>query len=465
MRNGFLGARSFIGVALVSLGISLACNRVATAEVDKLEPLVQRIDQLESEVQHLREGPVPLPALSDSLVQPCSGCSNFYSSSQAANYPTIALGGFFQADWGWFDQDAVNLATVGDIQDGADFRRARLNTHGDAWENVGYMVEFDFAFSGRPSFMDVYMELRDLPLLGAVRIGQWRQPFGMDGQTSVKELTFLERGLPFAFLPFRQIGLGFHNHSQDENMTWAASMFRFPTDTFGGNVGDNGGYALATRVTALPWRNEDGTRLLHFGAGYSFGDPANDKVRYRNQPEFFVSETGGADLIPAGVPTSVPPFVDTGSIATTNFNLFATEGGLVLGSLYLQSEAIYALVNQTGGPNLSFSGAYAMAGYFLTGEVRPYNRKTGVFGRVKPLNNFGSGSGYGAWELATRWSYIDLNDKNIAGGRLNDVTLGLNWYLNPRTKFQFNYIHAFLDSPAFGESDADILAWRGQVDF
>jgi len=388
-----------------------------------------------------------------------------YSKTQDPQFPTIALGGFFQADWGWFNQDAVNIATVGDIQDGADFRRARLNAHGDVWGNVGYMVEFDFAFAGRPSFMDVYMDIKDLPLLGKLRIGQWRQPFGMDGQTSVKELTFLERGLPFAFLPFRQIGLGFQQHSQDESVTWAGSVFRFPTDAFGGNVGDNGGYALATRVTSVLWSTEDGNQLLHVGGGYSFGDPANDRVRYRNQPEFFVSETGGADLVPAGVPTSVPPFVDTGSIATTNFNLFAVEGGLVLGSLYVQSEAIYALVSQAGGPNLSFSGAYVHAGYFLTGEVRSYNRKAGVFGRVKPLDNFGTYGGRGAWELASRWSYIDLNDNNIAGGRLNDVTLGLNWYLNPRTKFQFNYIHAFLADPTFGDSDADVFAWRGQIDF
>lgn len=187
-------------------------------------------------------------------------------------------------------------------------------------------------------------------------------------------------------------------------------------------------------------------------------------MRYRNQPEFFISETGGADLVPAGVPTNVPVFVDTGPIAAQNFNLFAIEGGIGFGSLYLQSEAMYAVVNQIGGPTVSFSGAYAHAGYFLTGEVRPYNRKAGVFGRVKPLNDFGP-CGMGAWEIAARWSYIDLNDANIAGGRMNDVTFGVNWYLNQRTKFQFNYIHAFLTNPTFGDNEAGIFAWRGQVDF
>jgi len=100
-------------------------------------------------------------------------------------------------------------------------------------------------------------------------MGQFRHPIGMDGLTSVTQLTFLERALPFAFLPFRQIDLTAHDHAADESMTWAISAFRFPTDPFGGNIGDNGGYAMATRVTWLPIDYGDngagGGRLLMLG--------------------------------------------------------------------------------------------------------------------------------------------------------------------------------------------------------
>jgi len=454
----------FAAAILVLVSLNTASHTIAQTSVGDL---ALRVATLERELVELhsnqRENPGVAPDFTTVAEQPQQYVIERAPHKPADSWPTVHVGGFLQADWGWFRQDATNIATVGDVQDGADFRRTRLNAHGDVWENVGYMIEFDFGFPGRPSFMDVYLDIRDTKV-GTFRFGQWRHPIGMDGLTSAKELTFLERALPFAFLPFRQIGLGAFDHSQDETMTWAVSAFRFPTDAFGGNVGDNGGYGLASRVTLAPWITEDGSGLVHLGAAYSFGDPANGRVRYRNQPEFFISETGGADLVPSGVPTNVPPFVDTGSIMANNFNIFAAEGGLVLGSFYMQSEAIYAVVNQTGGPTASFSGAYAYAGYFLTGEVRPYNRKNGVFGRVKPLRNFGL-SGLGALELAGRWSYIDLNDENISGGRMNDVTAGLNWYLNPRTKFQFNYTHAFLNQTAFGNSDADLLVMRGQIDF
>ncbi len=391
--------------------------------------------------------------------------------SNGQNYPTARLTGFFQADSVWFHQDSGNIQAVGDIQDGADFRRARLAATGDAWENVGYMLEMDFAFPGRPSFMDVWLEVREVMGNNTVRIGQYRQPFGMDALTSVKELTFLERALPFAFTPFRQIGAMIYGHSDDEQMTWALSGFRFPTDTYGGNIGDSGGYGLATRLTKLLIDNGDGNGLFHIGGGYSFGNPANNLLRYRNQPEIFVSETGGAAQVPVGVPTAVPPFVDTGLIPTQNFNLFSGELAYAIGSFYAQSEVTYSIVQQRNSQTNSFSGAYAQFGYFLTGESRAYNRKGGVFGRVVPLDTFNKDGGCGAWEVAGRWSYIDLNDKSIQGGRLTDLTFGLNWYLNQFTKFQFNYIHAFLRSspavngPVVNNGNADILAIRAQVDF
>lgn len=387
-------------------------------------------------------------------------------------FPNVRLSGFFQADSLWASQSLENqiavgngIAADGDVQDGADFRRARLAAVGQAWDNVSFILEMDFAFPGRPSFMDVWLELDEVVGSTNLRIGQFRQPFGMDGLTSVKEMTFLERGLPFAFLPFRQIGAMWYGNSKDELATYAVSGFRFPTDTFGGNVGDNGGYGLATRVTGLLVNRPDAGGLLHVGGAYSFIDPANDLVQYRNQPEVFVGETGGGALIPTGVPSNLPPFVDTGLLATENVNLASLELAMAYGSFYAQSEAITAFVNRPGGESLTLPGVYAHAGYFLTGESRVYNGKSGVFGRVKPNRSVGKDGGIGAWEIAARWSAIDLNDADIQGGRLNNLTGGLDWYLNPNTKFQFNYIHAMLDSRINGESTADLFAMRAQVDF
>jgi phosphate-selective porin OprO/OprP len=96
--------------------------------------------------------------------------------------------------------------------------------------------------------------------------------------------------------------------------------------------------------------------------------------------------------------------------------------------------------------------AYIQALYFLTGEHRPYGR-TALHGsgaaptRVVPFRNYfwvpGHGCGNpfsaGAWQVGARYSWTDLNSAGINGGTLNEVTLGLNWFLNPHMKFQWNY--------------------------
>lgn len=382
------------------------------------------------------------------------------------DYPTVKLGGFFQADAGFVHQSASNRAAVGDVQDGADFRRARLKGYGNVAENVGYIVEFDFGFPGRPSFMDVWLEVQHVFGDANIRVGQYRQPIGMMGLTGATNLPFLERALPFALLPFRQIGVMFHGTAADKNATWAVSGFRFPTGPFGGNVGDNGGFGIAARVSALLIGGDDEQEpLLHAGAAFSFADPASDAVGFLSQPEFFVSETGSAPLVPVGVPTTIPPFVATGVIPANNVSLFGGELGARFAALTLQGEVLVAVVDTLGGGTAVFPGAYVHATYLLTGEVKPYDKSNGVFGAVTPNEPFSRNSGLGAWEIAARWSFLDLTDAGIRGGRLHDITLGLNWYLNKHTKFQLNYVHAFLNTPGLGDSDAGIIAARAQLDF
>ena len=78
--------------------------------------------------------------------------------------------------------------------------------------------------------------------------------------------------------------------------------------------------------------------------------------------------------------------------------------------------------------------------------------------------------GTGAWELAFRWSALDISTTPDAeSGVQNDITLGVNWYWNPYTRMMFNYIHswnsysAILIAPVTPE--LDILAVRWQFDF
>ncbi|MBM3965555.1 MAG: hypothetical protein FJ308_10910 [Planctomycetes bacterium] len=54
----------------------------------------------------------------------------------------------------------------------------------------------------------------------------------------------------------------------------------------------------------------------------------------------------------------------------------------------------------------------------------------------------------GAWQIGARYNYLDLNDSGFKGGVLHNQTYGLNWFLNPNMKCQFNCMNAYRDVAA-----------------
>jgi phosphate-selective porin OprO/OprP len=300
------------------------------------------------------------------------------------------------------------------------------------------------------------MELKEIPFVGNFRIGQFKSPFSLEYMTSSKYLTFMERGLNTEVAPRRNTGFMLHNNALDKRMKWAASIYR-TADDFGDSQGDStteGGYSFAGRITGLPWYKDNGKKLIHMGFSYSYQNAFENKFEFDSEAETDFTEK----------------FVSTGEFAAEYAHLYNPELALVFGPFSLQTEYTYVHVNTTGsisGQNPDFTGFYVYGSYFLTGEHRKYDKKDGEFGRVRPNNNFNWGKGLGAVELAARYSELDLSDKDIEGGRLNDVTLGLNWYLNPSTRVMFNYVHADLDLSSLNikNGNADIASVRFQIDF
>jgi phosphate-selective porin OprO/OprP len=113
------------------------------------------------------------------------------------------------------------------------------------------------------------------------------------------------------------------------------------------------------------------------------------------------------------------------------------------------------LANGNNGTSLgdpTFDGGYISVSYFLTGENRTYDKRLGRLGSTyiaSPYTPFfgvrGEDGqthwGTGAWEIAARYSHLDLNSGALRGGVEDGVTLGVNWYLNTNLKIQFDYLH------------------------
>jgi len=395
-----------------------------------------------------------------------------------AGAPSVKVGGRIQADWAMFDQSESNRGIYGDWGDRCEFRRARIFVKGDAFHVIDYKFQMDFAdnpsvYTGSnqsTSFKDVYITLKELPLLGHVRIGHYKEPFGLDQLTSAKYITFMERSLcdENTIIPGRNTGIMVFDHSENERLTWAIGAFK---SVMGAEppIRKNeyeGGTALTMRGTILPWYDEGsgGRGLVHIGGAYSYRDLDDDEIRLKMTPESHLGET----------------ILDTGNIAADYWQIAGGELAFVYGPFSIQSECFGGWVHpEGGGSDIQFNGCYVYVSYFLTGEHRRYKLSNGVFDRIKPHENFfrvRDENGYvqmgkGAWEIAYRYSTLDLMDGPVAnrGGLARDHTLGLNWYLNPYTRVMWNYVNSNIPysddtgNPAGGT--VNVFEMRAQIDF
>jgi phosphate-selective porin OprO/OprP len=417
---------------------------------DEFETLRAEIESLKSDAQLAEVPPSPPPP---------------------KKYPDWRMTGFFQLDSARFHQSDANLATLGDIQDGTGFRRVRLAATGNITQRSTFLMEFDAA-QGQARFVDVWGQANDTPF-GNLRVGRFRQPFGMSDLTSARDLPFLERPSLFALSPFRQTGIMLFDTALSEQMTWAVSGFRTISDNFGNVYGDDGGYGTAARLTALLVDHGDDA-VLHVGLDYSFLDPARDQILIASQDEVFVGQNptlgpGGLSVLPI---VNVPPFVNSGVLNVNHLNLFNVEAAASLGRSLVQAEYRWSDLELIDGDNVTVHGGYVTTRYMLTGETIPYNRTAGVFGGVTPRCPLDACRGqWGAWELAGRVSTIDLNPLFGAAGvtgptrRLNSTSLALNWYWWVGTKAQFEWIHGRLNDPVSGDSTANTFASRIQFAF
>jgi phosphate-selective porin OprO/OprP len=223
-------------------------------------------------------------------------------------------------------------------------------------------------------------------------------------------------------------------------------MLARDTDDAGAGTG-SGEYHLTGRLAGTPWRAPEGSSLLHVGVSGSSRSPAGDEMEFEQRPENHLA----------------PDFVATGTLQAEHATLVGLEGAVVAGPFTAQSEWVQASLGTADQSDPTFAGWYVAGSFFLTGESRPYSRSSATFGRVKPKRSWGEDGGAGAWEVACRYSRLDLNDSDagVAGGELEDLTVGLTWYANPYVRTKANWIRANLDES--GKSDA--LVCRVEANF
>lgn len=380
---------------------------------------------------------------------------------------TIALRALVQADAGHYSQAAqgppatdfrrgsqgatANRETnaAGDLSDGAYFRRARLGIEGTFNRDWGYRFVAEFAGSGAEGparINDAWISYTGFAPF-TVQAGAFSPPANMDDGTAPDDTLFVERasaselsrtlggadgrlGIALKAATARWMGsVTFTSRTVNDaevNDSQAAVVARFghllaTSDDYNIHIGANGTYVFSPADQGLP-------------------TTPRYAIRLRERPEFRLDSTR---------------LIDTGSIDAAHAYNAGLEFGAQYRNLYVQGETLWFGIERRAPTALSdptFFGFYLQGSWVLTGEPHRYNMATGSFQSPRPYAPITSSGGLGAWELAVRYSDIDLNyhegvalaatpADGVRGGEQKIWSVGLNWYPNANLRVMLGYLH------------------------
>ncbi len=396
----------------------------------------------------------------------------------------------------------VDLAHARDLKSGDLFRRARIGVDGTAFGDWDYRILFDFGGSGVENAGQLYETWIQYSGFKPFkfRVGAFSPSLGLDDQASTSSMPFIERAvvsdlargmaagdtrtaaqvfaggdhwLAAIAVTGRTIGVISSGnslvYSAAGTSTAPVSAVAGTAQTYGDQLGFTG------RVAGTPIHGSD--YLVHLGVNGSY---------VQSPPNTVGPATNGSTALNARVIAfsntqelriDGTKLINTGNIDAAHASTVGAEFAAQKQNFLLQAEYQHFHVQRDDGfSSPDFNGYYVSGTWVLTGERRAYNPQSGAFDAVPVAHPFSLKQGtFGAWELAARYSDINLNyhagDAGVAqladgirGGEEKNYTVGINWYPNTVVRFIFDYAHVDIDrlSPNASVYQTPIGAQIGQ---
>jgi phosphate-selective porin OprO and OprP len=511
--------------AILAAGLALllvaTTSPAAGAETDtQLTLLQQRLSQLQAQLAALkqelaaqsatverqsaevseRHTAPPKPANSDAGVTLSNGSLAVTTPDGSFSVALAALG---QIDFGYYMQGvrakSLPAAYGPDLSSGGNVRRAAIGIRGKLFSDWSYLMLYSFgnAFVETPgAILFTYLQY-DALAPWYFRIGVFAPSSSIEDAISPVDLLFVERSSSANL----QRNLAGSEGRDAMSVYYAGDRLFGALSLTGGKVQENTSFdeqlALVGRLSYMVYADRDADMHLVAGANlvHIFKLPdltANDAASWQNMT------VGGAlhgiglsDYPEISVDDTATRLVNTGVLSANHVTSWSVETAGNWRSIYLQAGYYRYLVDRapltvaaytasgqsalrTVRPSDNAFGGWSVQGsWVLTGESRSYVKASGAFTIPKPKHPFAPDSGWGAWEVAARYSELDLNDhvrdtasvitgwsgddktynwyNTVRGGDQKIVTLGLNWYPNPAIRFMLDYLwirERRLQSPA-----------------
>jgi len=434
----------------------------------------------------------------------------------------VAVRGMFQADAASYQQDKstpdrrgagsgsiLDNTNARDLSSGVNFRRARIGLEGAVLKDWNWALTYETGGSGAEAanLQQAWVEYAGFKPFGLplrIRGGAYAWITGLEDATSNTESLFLERAAAAELVRGiaggdgrNGVGAYINGERWNASAAWTGSLVGNPNDAVTTSI--NATTGLSTQSSTGDFDEQSGYLLrldglllksldynLHVGVNVAGvlnpadtvapGSTGAASIRLRERPELRVD---GVRL------------VDTGNLSAKNLTAVGYEVGANYKNFLLTGEYFDISVDRTGVlPDAEFSGWYTQGSWVLTGERHAWSPVAGGFGGVKVETPFNLKTGdIGAWEIAARYSTLDLNFREgvrglatptggVRGGEQEITTLGLNFYPNNVVRFLLDYQWVSVDRlnpttlaasgvPVGAQigQDYDVVSLRTQVAF
>lgn len=426
----------------------------APAPTPSSEALQQRVEQLDQQVrildrkQELQREELATKEKTSPVVSSVGERGVAFRSADGRN--EIRLRGVMQADERFFLGDSIGTDTF-------VLRKVRPVIEGTVADIYDFRIMPDFG-NGKAILQDAYAAARLAPW-AKITVGKMKQPIGLERLQQDVDTRFVERAFPTNIAPNRDVGVDLHGDLLNRTVEYDVGYFHGvadggSSDAFNAEQDNNNDKDWAVRLFTTPFRNTPSPlQGLGFGAAFNYanfgGAPgaagSTATVQTTNLPtyatpaqlQFFGYRTSGANATYAfGQRSRFSPQ------AYWNWGSF----GVLAEYIMVQQDVARNLANGTTRKSRLTNDAWQVQlSYMLTGEDE-------TFGSIKPEREFRLGeAGWGAWEVVTRYSALDVDNAAFAGGAnsyadpttaassAKEWSIGLNWYPNWYVKLQLDY--------------------------
>ena len=357
-------------------------------------------------------------------------------------FETATLSGRLHIDTKFYNENKA----LGDAkQDGTDIKRARLGIKGKLSKNFSYKFENDFA-KNASKIKDAYISYDGINN-SQFKIGQFKQSFSLEELTSSNNITFMDRSVAIGDVPSRSVGLQGATYGNN----WQVTAGIFGEETGNESRKDDSAYSGSLRSSYAPINSNN--KLIHLGVASTITSKNRNTV-----------DAGSGNI----TANKIDKETLYGAEFALGLNSLSLQGEYIINNTVYDKNALGNGLATTTGKEATYESYYVQISYILTGESRIYKSKSGIFEGIKVKNPVDKG-GVGAWELAARVSQHDKNDNDgsvaITGGKTNQMTLGINWYLSDNTRLMTNYVTSNTNNRTNTNEEYDAFMVRFQLNF